>query len=282
MIKKINNWKVVPIQTGQFWLDGGAMMGTVPRVLWEKEHVPDSKNRIELGMRVLLLDDGERRVIIETGIGNKFDAKFANMFTIKQSPEPLYDALEKNGYSPNDITDVILTHLHFDHAGGATRRVGNKIFPSFPNASYIISKSNWDAAVSPSPRDRASYLSENFQPLMDSGVVRLVEDDARIYDSVSCYSVNGHTSGQQLVIVGDSNDALCFCSDLIPLQSHIKLPWIMGYDLNAELTLKEKKRFLDEAADRNWLLFFYHDPRFIAVRIKHGNKYYDITEEYIA
>ena len=281
MIDRINKWKIIPIQTGRFWLDGGAMMGTVPKVLWEKEHRPDGENRIELGLRVLLLDDGERRIIIETGLGNKFDKKFADMFSINQSPDPLYDALKKEGYSPDDITDVILTHLHFDHAGGATREVGEAISPSFPNATYIISRSNWDAAISPSPRDRASYLMENFQPLMDSGVVRLVDDNERIYDSVLCYNVNGHTSGQQLIIIGDKDETICFCSDLIPLRSHLRLPWIMGYDLNAELTLKEKKQFLDKAADNNWLLFFYHDPKYIAVKIKHGDRYYDISEEHV-
>ena len=281
MIDRIGKWKIIPLQTGKFWLDGGAMMGSVPKVLWEKEHVPDSFNRIELGLRSLLLDDGERRIIIETGLGNKFDSSFSDMFCINQHESPIDNALEEIGYSNTDITDVIITHLHFDHAGGATKKIDNQIYPCFPNAIYTISKSNWNAATNPSPRDRASYLMENFQPLMEAGVVNLINDNTFIYDSIRSYSVNGHTGGQQLILIEDEFNTLCFCSDLIPLQSHLRLPWIMGYDLNAELTLKEKKKFLDLASDNRWLLYFYHDPKYIAVRISKGIKYYDTIEEYI-
>ena len=156
-----NNWKISVIETGSFKLDGGAMMGSVPKVLWEKTNPCDDLNRIELAMRCLLLDNGNDRILIETGIGNKNNKKFIDMFSINQSKFPLKDSLLNKGYNLEDITHVILTHLHFDHVGGATIFDNQSIVPTFPNAEYIVSKSNWGAGLSPNPKDRASYLIEN-------------------------------------------------------------------------------------------------------------------------
>jgi glyoxylase-like metal-dependent hydrolase (beta-lactamase superfamily II) len=273
-------WKIKVIESGNFKLDGGAMMGSVPKVLWEKSNPSDELNRIDLSMRCLLLDNGKDIILIETGIGNKSNQKFIDMFSIEQSKFPLKDELNKNGYELEDITYVILTHLHFDHVGGATLFNGTDIVPTFPNAKYIISKSNWDAAINPNPRDRASYLLENCIPIKEHSQLVLVEDNCEIMDGIDSISVYGHTTGQQLIKISTINDTLVFCSDLIPLKSHIKIPWIMGYDLNAMKTLNEKTIFLKEAADKNWLLFFYHDPKTIAVRIKKADKYFEIIEEY--
>ena len=280
MLTQLGEWKISVLETGNFWLDGGAMMGSVPKVLWKKTNPPDSENRIELSLRCLLLDNGKDKVLIETGMGNKFDEKFSKMFNINQSEHPLSDTLSKYGYSYKDITHVILTHLHFDHSGGATKidSKGNLI-PSFPNAKYYISQSNWDVGINPNPRDRASYLKENFLCLEEEGVLELFEDNATIIRGVDAYNVNGHTNGQQLIKISDDNSVLIFCSDLIPLKSHITPPWIMGYDLNAELTLKEKEVFLNEAAENEWILFFYHDPLTAAVKIKKDKKYYSVIDE---
>ena len=279
-IDKIGKWKVTVLETGEFWLDGGAMMGSVPKVLWEKTNPPDDLNRICLSMRCLLLDDGENVVLIETGIGDKNSQKFINMFNIKQGRNALSNTLSKYNYSLENITHVILTHLHFDHAGGATKINENgKFVPMFPNAEYFISKTNWDAGLNPSPRDRASYLNENYLPLLDNKVLNFVDDNTEIIDGISTYVVNGHTYGQQLVKISDCNSSLIFCSDLIPLRSHIRLPWIMGYDLNAVLTLEEKDKFLNLAAKNNWILFFYHDPDTIAVTIKKDNDKFKVVNE---
>ena len=277
-----DSWKIKIIETGTFKLDGGAMMGSVPKVLWNKTNPADKLNRISLSMRCLLLDNGKDVILIETGIGNKNTQKFMDMFAISQNKFPLKNELSINGYNLSDITHVILTHLHFDHAGGATYFDGKKNCPTFPNAEYIISKSNWDAGINPSPRDKASYLSENYLPILETNQLRLVEDDDKILESIEGVSCYGHTDGQQLIKVMSKNDTLIFCSDLIPLKSHLRLPWIMGYDLNATKTLQEKKIFLKEAAEKKWLLFFYHDPKVAAVRIKKNEKYYEIIEEYNA
>ena len=279
-LDNIGKWKVFSIDTGTFYLDGGAMMGSVPKVLWEKTNPPDKLNRIELSMRCLLVDDGRNRVLIESGIGDKIDNNFIEMFNIKKEKYSLYKALSDNGYSYKNITHIVLTHLHFDHAGGCTKfNDSNELIASFPNAKYFISKTNWRAALNPNPKDKASYLNENFLILRDSKKLNLIDDNVEIIKGVSTYSVNGHTIGQQLIKISDKDKNLVFCSDLIPLKSHLKLPWIMGYDLNASLTLKEKKIFLDKASDNNWILFLYHDPDIITVRISKSDKYYDVIEE---
>ena len=280
-LKNVGKWKVYAIESGYFKLDGGAMMGSVPKVLWDKTNPCDSKNRIELALRCLLVDDGKNIVLIETGIGHKNPEKFNEMFKIDHSKYTLSDTLSKYGYSNKNITHVILTHLHFDHSGGAISidETGAPT-PAFPNAKYYVSKRNWEAGIYPSPRDRASYLKENYFLLKEEGLLNLVDDNAMIMDGISNYMVDGHTIGQQLIKVSDQGDTIVFCSDLIPLKSHLKLPWIMGYDLNAALTLKEKKEFLDEASEKDWLLFFYHDPITVAVKIKKDEKYYKVTDEY--
>ena len=272
-------WKIEVIESGSFKLDGGAMMGSVPKVLWERTNPSDKLNRIDLSMRCLLLDNGKDVILIETGIGNKISQKFIDMFCIEQSKFPLKDELKKCGYALDDITHVILTHLHFDHVGGATYFNGSEIVPTFPNAKYIISKSNWDAAINPNPKDRASYLSENFISIQKNRQLELVEDNQKIMDGIESIAVNGHTTGQQLIKITVGDQHLVFCSDLIPLKSHLKIPWIMGYDLNATQTLKEKTIFLDEASEKKWVLFLYHDPKTVAVRIKKNDKHYEVVDE---
>lgn len=280
MLNNIGEWKVIVLETGDFRLDGGAMMGSVPKVLWEQTNPADELNRINLSLRCLLLDNGSKRVLIETGMGNKFNDKFKSMFAIKQSSNPLSDTLGKYGYIPESITDVILTHLHFDHSGGALNCNENEVLvPAFTNAKYHVSESNWKLGVAPNPRDRASYLNENYLPLKDAGVLNLIADNSEILSGISSYIVNGHTTGQQLIKVESEGEVLVFCSDLIPLRSHLKLPWIMGYDLNALLSLKEKTKFLQEAVDGDWWLFFYHDPKTIAVKIEKGDKHYNVVKE---
>jgi len=274
-----NKWKITVIETGSFKLDGGAMMGSVPKVLWEKTNPADSLNRIDLSMRCLLLDNGTEKILIETGIGNKNSEKFNKIFSISQSAWPIKDKLKEFGYNVNDITHVIITHLHFDHAGGATIFNGEETVPTFPNAQYIISKTNWDSALNPSPKDRASYLIENFMPLEDAGQVKLVDDNENLLNGINGLAFYGHTYGQQLIKISNKQDTLIFCADLIPLKSHLQIPWVMGYDLYPMKTLDEKTKLLNQAAENNWILFFYHDPKSIAVRIKKSDKYYEIVEE---
>jgi len=280
-LTQIGRWKISILETGSLMLDGGAMMGSVPKVLWEQTNSPDSLNRIKLAMRCMLLDDGENIVLIETGIGDKCDDKIKKMFDVKQSENALSKALSKHGYLNENITHVVLTHLHFDHAGGATVfDKKNKIIPAFPNAKYYVSENNWIAGNNPNPKDRASYLKENYLSLKENGVLKIISENETILDGLSTYVVNGHTQGQQLIKVDGGGESIVFCSDLIPLKSHLKIPWIMGYDLNASLTMQEKEVFLDKASQNNWILFFYHDPDTIAVKIEKDNKYYKVLHEY--
>jgi len=280
MLDQIGKWKITALETGDFRLDGGSMMGSVPKVLWEKTNPADALNRIDLSLRCLFLDDGKNRVLVETGMGDKLEDNFSAMFNVIQPKHPIQEKLDDIGYKMADITHVIITHLHFDHAGGATTLDGDgNLIPAFPNAVYYISESNWEAGVNPSPRDSASYLSLNFLPLQKAGKLELVKENSVILDGVSTITVNGHTNGQQLVKVKSEGDVLVFCGDLVPLRSHLQLPWIMGYDLNAVLTLEEKTKFLKEAADNKWWLWFYHDPKTVAVRIEKGEKHYDIRDE---
>jgi len=280
-LTQIGRWKISILETGSLMLDGGAMMGSVPKVLWEQTNSPDSLNRIKLAMRCMLLDDGENIVLIETGIGDKCDDKIKKMFDVKQSENALSKALSKHGYLNENITHVVLTHLHFDHAGGATVfDKKNKIIPAFPNAKYYVSENNWIAGNNPNPKDRASYLKENYLSLKENGVLKIISENETILDGLSTYVVNGHTQGQQLIKVDGGGESIVFCSDLIPLKSHLKIPWIMGYDLNASLTMQEKEVFLDKASKNNWILFFYDDPDTIAVKIEKDNKYYKVLHEY--
>ncbi len=282
-LNNIGNWEIIPLETGTFKLDGGAMMGSVPKVLWEKTNPADEFNRIDLSLRCLLLKKDDKCVLVETGVGDKNAQKFLDMFAVEKEESALSKALSECGLYMENITDVVLTHLHFDHAGGATS-IGESgdIIPAFPCATYHISQRNWEAGIAPNPRDRASYLSENYLPLLENGVVNLIEDNGEILDGITAYTVDGHTTGQQLIKIEDSGETLVFCSDLIPLKSHLKLPWIMGYDLHAYKTLLEKTEFLEIAERENWWLYFYHDPKTIAVKICKDEKYYSIIEEVFA
>ena len=279
-LDNIGKWKVSILETGDFWLDGGAMMGSVPKVLWSKTNPSDKLNRIQLAMRCLLLDDGKNVVLIETGIGDTSSEKNINMFNICQQENALSKTLSKHGYIPENITHIILTHLHFDHAGGATKldEDGNLI-PSFPNAKYYISNKNWQAGLSPSPKDRASYLKENYMILKEKNILNIIPENTDILNGISTYVVDGHTFGQQLIKIHDNGKTVVFCSDLIPLKSHLKLPWIMGYDLNAVLSLEEKEKFLNLASENNWILYFYHDPLVVAVKIEKNNNHFEIIDE---
>tara|TARA_B100001029_G_C15017885_1_gene428581 strand:+ start:203 stop:1063 length:861 start_codon:yes stop_codon:yes gene_type:complete len=279
MLDYIGRWKIYPIESGEFRLDGGAMMGSVPKVLWDKTNPADELNRIDLSLRCLLLVDSEKCILIETGLGDSLEDDFIEMFHIVQPKKPLKEKLNNIGFKMEDITDVILTHLHFDHAGGATTYRNSKFIPAFPNANYYISNTNWRAGLNPSSRDRASYLKNNYLPLKEYGKLKILPENCDIMDGISTLIVNGHTFGQQLIKIESEGDVMVFCADLIPLKSHLKLPWIMGYDLNAILTLEEKTIFLKEAAENKWWLWFYHDPETIAVKIEKGEKYYNIIKE---
>jgi glyoxylase-like metal-dependent hydrolase (beta-lactamase superfamily II) len=264
---KIGKYKLSIIESGSFGLDGGAMFGIIPKPLWQRTNLADDANRVRLATRNLLLESDTRRILIDTGMGSKWDEKSKNIYAIDEK-HSLNSALGVKGLKPDDITDVILTHLHFDHTGGSTVLVNGKLEPAFPNANYFVQKQNFDWAGNPSDRDKGSYIKDNFLPLYEEGVLNFIIGNAEFDDEIKMIVINGHTFGQQMVKISNGNDTFLFCSDLMPFVSHIPLPYIMGYDLQPLVTLEEKKKYLKLALDENWKLFFGHDPEIAIATVK--------------
>jgi glyoxylase-like metal-dependent hydrolase (beta-lactamase superfamily II) len=276
---KVGKYKLSLIESGFFGLDGGAMFGIVPKPLWQKTNPSDDMNRVKLATRHLLLQSDSKKIIIDTGMGDKWDEKFRGIYAVDQNYS-MNPALEKIGFKPDDITDVILTHLHFDHTGGSTILVNNKLEPAFPNAKYYVQKQNYDWAINPSDRDKGSYIKENFQPLFDNGVLNFINGNADFDDEIKFIVINGHTFGQQMVKVSDGNNTFLFCSDLLPFVSHIPLPYIMGYDLQPLITLQEKKKYLKLAVEENWKIVFGHDPEIPIATVKYFGEGYLADKKY--
>ena len=261
------DWTLRTFVDAEFRLDGGAMFGVVPRTLWEKHHRPDDRNRIPMVCRCLLAEHGDRRVLVDTGLGDRWDDKFREIFAIERSPGQLVGALAAAGVPADSITDVVLTHLHFDHCGGAVVEANGGLAPLFPAARHWVQRRHWDWAHAPTERDRASFRPEDFDVLQERGLLELVDGPAEIVPGVRVLPVSGHTPGQQLVEIHTGEHVVLFAGDLIPLASQVRVPWIMGYDLNPLLTLQEKKRVLSRAAGEGHILVFEHDPEVEACRV---------------
>lgn len=276
---KIGAYRVSVVDAGRFRLDGGAMFGVVPKVLWEKKKPADEQNRIRMATNLLLLRGEGRTILVDTGIGEKFDPKFQNIYAVDYSQHNLKNGLEKQGLTPEDITHVIVTHLHFDHCGGNTMRdeQGN-ILPTFPNATYYVQRDQLRWAGERNEKDRASYFPENYQPLIDSGQMTVLEGEQELFPGIDLLVVNGHTPGQQLVLLRGNGERVLFAADLIPTHAHIPVPWVMAYDLYPLHTIAEKKRILKQAADENWLLIFEHDPEVVCATVAATEKGYGIGE----
>lgn len=257
---KIGKYDCHSINMGDFLLDGGAMFGVVPKVLWANKIPPDGDNRIPMKSRSLLLKGGNRNILIDTGCGNKFNEKLKSIYGISEMQPDVDGQLQDIGLNKNEITDVILTHLHFDHAGGATEYHDGTVSPSFKNATYYVHKKQWETALSPSERDAASYFSENYTPLKDAGVLKILEDGENPIEGIEFLISNGHTKGQLLPLVTSSSTSLFYCGDLIPTSAHIPVAWHMGYDNYPLTIIEEKKNILERAYREKWNLFFEHDP----------------------
>ncbi|MGZ3775980.1 MAG: MBL fold metallo-hydrolase [Bdellovibrio sp.] len=285
---KIGPYEICPIPTGIFGLDGGAMFGTVPKVLWERSNPADEKNRIPMEARALLLKSSGCNVLIDTGNGKDFVAKygekiggkFAEIYDISEGGPSLLKSLAAQGLKPEDIHHVIFTHLHFDHAGGGTTDVNGKVVPTFQNAQYWIQKGNLETAQHPNLRERASYFAANFQPLIDKGVLKVIEGTQEILPGISTYVSNGHTQGQQMVKVTDGKTTVLYCADVVPTSSHVRVPWLMGYDLHPLILMEEKQKYLSEAADQSWYLFFEHDPYCDAALIERQGHDFTVKKRY--
>ncbi|XZF14199.1 MBL fold metallo-hydrolase [Chitinophagaceae bacterium MMS25-I14] len=251
--------KLYSVLAGNFKLDGGAMHGVVPKSMWNKVNPADENNMCSWAMRCLLIEHGNYLILIDNGMGNKQDEKFFGHYY--PFGPTLEESLAEHGFKPEDITDVFLTHLHFDHCGGSIKREGDKLVPAFPKALYWTNKKHWDSALDPNDREKASFLKENILPIEESGQLRFTEaaDGDEWVQDIRIRFVNGHTDSMMLPQIKFNGTTILYCADLLPSTAHISLPWVMAYDMRPLDTLKEKKKLLLEAAANNWVLFFEHD-----------------------
>lgn len=247
------------VNTGNFKLDGGAMFGVVPKSIWHKLYPADDSNMIPMAMRCLLIEEGNRLVLVDNGIGNKQDAKFFGHYYL-HGDDSLDKSLAQYGFHRNDITDVILTHLHFDHCGGSIERDGDKLLPAFRNAHYWSNERHWKWATQPNAREKASFLKENILPIQESGQLRFIEQSQELFPSfVTIRQVFGHTDAMMLPQVNYKGKTILYMADLLPFVAHLPIPYIMAYDMFPLTTLNEKASFLEEAVQNDYILFFEHD-----------------------
>ena len=266
------------LEGGRQWLDGGAMFGVVPRPLWERRIKPDERHRIPLALRCLLVEHPDGLVLVDTGLGNKENAKFRDIYGVANDghdgPTQLEDALREAGHTAASVGWVINTHLHFDHAGGNTAKSGDRTVLAFPNATYVVQKGELGFASHTNERTAASYLPPNFAPVAEASRFRLVHGELALLPGIHLLPTPGHVPHHQSVLVSDGGEAACFLGDLVPTAAHLPAPWIMGYDLEPLVTLETKKRVLARAAAEQWQLVFEHDPEIARARVapdpKHG------------
>lgn len=273
--------KLFTIDTGMFKLDGGAMHGVVPKSMWNRANPADENNMCTWAMRCLLIEHGNYKILIDTGMGTKQDEKFFSYYH-PHGEDTLEKSLSKHGYSTGDITDVFLTHLHFDHCGGAIKREGDKLLPTFPNARYWTNEAHWQSALHPNDREKASFLKENIVPIEEHGQLNFVHkmDGEEWLQDFKIRVVNGHTEAMMLPQIKYNNTTILYCADLVPSAAHISMPWVMAYDMRPLDTLKEKATLLAEAAKNNWVLFFEHDPKIECCTLKEENGRIRINETF--
>lgn len=258
------------IECGRIRLDGGAMFGIVPKVLWVRRMPTDDRNRITMHMRALLIEGLGRVVLIDNGAGDKYGTRFRDMFALEGCT--LDTSLAHAGFQASDVTDVILTHLHFDHAGGSTQWRRERAVPRFPNATYYIQRAQLQSARQPNERERASFLPENFEPMATFGQLCELDGNRELLPGIEVFTVNGHTDAQQLVRIIGAEGTLVYVADLLPTVHHLRGPWVMAYDVRPMQTLNEKRTFLHAAHSKNWHLFFEHDPNVTVSSLKQGDR----------
>lgn len=257
----IGSYSLYSIETGQFGLDGGAMFGIVPKPLWSKRIEPDDQNRIPLNMRCLLLAGTDRVILIDTGVGDTFEGtKYQDIYAVDHGAYTLDGSLDDHGFARDDVTDVILTHLHFDHGGGSTRRINGEYVPSFPNATYHVQRDHWQWAQDPNPKEQGSFIADTFRPIEAAGQLNLLDGEGEIFPGIALELVHGHTESQQTVKISGDDRTLVYVADLLPTTHHLLPAWTMAYDVRPLQTIEEKGNFLERAENAEWNLFFEHDP----------------------
>lgn len=277
---KIASYTLHSLELGSFALDGGAMFGVVPKALWSRENPSDELNRIDMRTRCLLLQDAanRRNILVDCGLGDKDAQKFREMY--KVSPYRLEAELSRVGLKPEAITDVIATHLHFDHMGGLTRfDAEGKLTSRFPNAKIWVQRRNWQHAWRPNEKDRASYLQDNFALYDKDSRLQLLDGPEEILPGIQLLLSEGHTIGMQLPLIHDNSQSLLYCADIIPMSAHVRIPWVMGYDCFPVTSIQEKKQLLADAESRGTVIFFEHCPNMDGAKVAWNGKDYAVKEK---
>ena len=275
---KIGDYDLYSIETSEFSLDGGAMFGIIPKPIWEREAPSDALNRIDMVTRSLLLCSDEKKILIDTGNGTKWEEKYRDIYNIDTSRYNIENSLTKYGFSADDITDIINTHLHFDHAGGNTKIDDGSIVPTFPNAKYWVTKEHWELANHPSQKDSGSFIEHDWKVLAENGMIETVNGNEPFIKGIDSYITQGHTAGLLHPIISDGTKTLFYGADIFPLAAHISIPWVMAYDVQPVVTMKEKEILLPKMQDEEWILFLEHDPNIQACTVHQDGKHFKMNE----
>jgi len=275
---RIGDYDLYSIETSEFSLDGGAMFGIIPKPIWERKAPSDSQNRIEMVTRSLLLCSDEKKILIDTGNGTKWEEKYLDIYNIDTSRYNIENSLNKYGFNADDITDIICTHLHFDHVGGNTKIDNGKIVPTFPNAKYWVTKENWELANHPSQKDSGSFIEHDWKVLAENGMIETINGNEPFIKGIDSYITQGHTAGLLHPMISDGTKTLFYGADIFPLAAHISIPWVMAYDVQPVVTMKEKEILLPKMQDEEWILFLEHDPKIQACTVQQDGKHFKMNE----
>ena len=275
---RIGDYDLYSIETSEFSLDGGAMFGIIPKPIWEREAPSDALNRIDMVTRSLLLCSDEKKILIDTGNGTKWEEKYRDIYNIDTSRYNIENSLTKYGFSADDITDIINTHLHFDHAGGNTKIDDGSIVPTFPNAKYWVTKEHWELANHPSQKDSGSFIEHDWKVLAENGMIETVNGNEPFIKGIDSYITQGHTAGLLHPMISDGTKTLFYGADIFPLAAHISIPWVMAYDVQPVVTMKEKEILLPKMQDEEWILFLEHDPKIQACTVHQEGKHFKMNE----
>ena len=276
---KIGKYDLYSVETSEFGLDGGAMFGIIPKPVWEKKVSADELNRVNMVTRSLLLVSDEKKILIDTGNGTKWEEKYKQIYNINTDQYNIEKSLGKYGFSSEQITDVICTHMHFDHIGGNTKIKSGEVVPTFPNAKYWISEENWKLANHPSQKDAGSFIEHDWKVLAENQMIEIIDGREPFIEGIETFVTHGHTPGLLHPIVSDGSNKLFYGADIFPMVAHIPIPWVMAYDVQPVVTMEEKQKLLQKMEREDWILFFEHDPHIQACSVHKDGKHYKLNKE---
>ena len=275
---KIGKYDLYSVETSEFGLDGGAMFGIIPKPVWEKKVSADELNRVNMVTRSLLLVSDEKKILIDTGNGTKWEEKYKQIYDINTDQYNIEKSLGKYGFSSEQITDVICTHMHFDHIGGNTKIKSGEVVPTFPNAKYWISQENWKLANHPSQKDAGSFIEHDWKVLAENQMIEIIDGREPFIEGIETFVTHGHTPGLLHPIVSDGSNKLFYGADIFPMAAHIPIPWVMAYDVQPVVTMEEKQKLLQKMEREDWILFFEHDPHIQACTVHKDGKHYKLNK----